>query len=324
MYTKGNTIEKGIYLILSVVKRFFCIRKAIKAEYILIHRELLPVGPPILEWIICRLFRKKIIYDFDDAIWLTDNLNENWLIKKFRWRSKVSSICRWSYKVSAGNEYLADYARKFNSNVVVNPTTIDTVKYHTPVLYQGTSHLLVQAQIDGVHNLSTDSTIIGWTGSHSTLKYLEALEPVLKKLEDQHHGIAFLVIADKPPQLHLKKMVFRKWSKETEISDLMLADIGIMPLSDDAWSKGKCGFKVLQYMALEIPCLASPVGVNTTIIQHGVNGFLCNSEDDWLTYFNQLIMNTAIRRKIGENGRTTVEDQYSVCSNTSNFLSLFA
>jgi glycosyltransferase involved in cell wall biosynthesis len=313
LYNECKQIEKSLYLILAIVKRFLSIRKALKAEHILIHRELLPVGPPLLEWIISRVFRKKIIYDFDDAIWITDNSNENWFVKALRWRSKVESICRWSFKISAGNEYLAEYARQFNTNVVVNPTTIDTLYMHNPDLHRES---IASTKLSG-------EIMIGWTGSHSTLKYLESLEPVLQKIEDQCPGISFLVIADKLPQLRLKKIVFRTWTKETEIRDLALVDIGIMPLPDDEWVKGKCGFKALQYMAMGIPCIASSVGVNTTIIQHGKNGFLCARDEEWLACFHQLIINETLRKLIGRAGKQTVVDHYSVRSNTSTFLSLF-
>jgi glycosyltransferase involved in cell wall biosynthesis len=316
LYQDGHRMEKSFHLLLAVIRRFFSLPKAIMANKILIHREILPVGPPLLEWGITIVLRKKIIYDFDDAIWLTDNLNESWLEKNLRWRSKVASICRWSYTISAGNEYLAEYARQFNSRVVVNPTTIDTVKLHNRKHNPQTLPLLKQTQHEG-------KISIGWTGSHSTLKYLEALYPVLKNLEEEYDNLSFLVIADKPPKLNLKNILFREWSKETEISDLMQIDIGIMPLPNDDWSKGKCGFKALQYLALEIPCLASPVGVNTSIIHHGVNGFLCSSEEEWMKYFKQLIVNPAQRIEMGKAGRKTVEDQYSVASNASNFLSLF-
>ncbi|MCU0399292.1 MAG: glycosyltransferase [Cyclobacteriaceae bacterium] len=316
LYSPGKRFLKSACIGLSLLKRFVHLFYALQADRILIHREMLPIGPPILEWVLARLLRKKIIYDFDDAIWLTDNSNESKIEKFLRWRSKVALICRWSHKVSAGNEYLADYARKFNKNVVINPTTIDTEKHHNRVLYQETSHPHARDRSDG-------KIIIGWTGSHTTLKYLEGLYPVLKKLEEQHPQIIFMVIADQPSTMPLKNLVFKKWTTETEITDLLLADIGIMPLPDDEWSKGKCGFKALQYMALEIPCLASPVGVNTTIIQHGVNGFHCQTEEDWLTCFDKLISNPDLRRQLGRAGRKTVEEHYSVNSNTSTFLSLF-
>lgn len=211
--------------------------------------------------------------------------------------------------MSAGNHYLQAYAKKFNAASFVNPTTIDTEFLHKKDLYP---------------TLKNENTIvIGWTGSHSTLKYLEDLVPVLQSVEEKYPNARFHVIADKPPFLKLKNLIFKQWSKENEIPDLTEFDIGIMPLPDDEWAKGKCGFKALQYMALETPCMASPVGVNTSIIQHGSNGFLCSTSMEWLNCFDTLIVNNALREEIGKAGRITVEKNYSVRSNASNFLSLF-
>ncbi len=312
LYTTSR-FDQGFRLCVAVFRTLLKTAKAIRADFVFVHREVMPIGPPLMEWIITQVFRKKLIYDFDDAIWMTDNSNETRFEKILRWRSKVASICRWSYKVSVGNEYLASYARRFNNNVIVNPTTIDTVNMHN------------QKRIK--KNKSPESPaneiIIGWTGSHSTIKYLEELGPVLRQVENQYPQVSFLVIADRVPDLKLKNLVFKKWTKESEIEDLIQTDIGIMPLPDDEWAKGKCGFKALQYMALGIPCLASPVGVNTTIIKHGINGFLCDTEKEWIKYFDNLINNKTNRREIGQQGRTTVENNYSVRSNTSTFLSLF-
>lgn len=286
---------------------------ALTGDFIFIHREVLPIGPPVIEWVISKVFRKKIIYDFDDAIWLTDNIHETRFEKILRWRSKVASICRWSHKVSVGNEYLARYARRFNNHVIVNPTTIDTVNMHNP------SHLKKNNSSES----SGHEITIGWTGSHSTLKYLEDLEPVLQQVELLYPQVSFLVIADRAPDLKLNKLVYKKWTKESEIEDLIQTDIGIMPLPDDEWTKGKCGFKALQYMALEIPCLASPVEVNTRIIQHGLNGFLCTTMEDWMSCFKTLITHESFQKQMGQRGRITVLKNYSVESNTPTFLSLF-
>lgn len=299
---------------MAFVRTIFRLPAAYRADFVLIHREVLPIGPPLAEWILTKVFRKKIIYDFDDAIWMTDKTKESFFENILRWRRKVGNICKWSYKVSCGNAYLADYARQFNSNVVINPTTIDTEELHNPMLFDK-ARLREEKKLPGV--------VIGWTGSHSTLKYLEKIEPILIDLEDQNPEVSFLVIADKPPQLKLKRLIFCKWSKETEIKDLMLADIGIMPLPDDNWAKGKCGFKALQYMALGIPTVVSPVGVNTTIIQQGENGFCCSTPEEWRTIINSLVKDDSLRAKIGMAGKQTVLNYYSVKSNSDSFLSLF-
>jgi glycosyltransferase involved in cell wall biosynthesis len=312
LYSEDHHIRKAVCILFALLKRFFSLIKVFSADRILIHREILPIGPPILEWGIARLLNKKIIYDFDDAIWLTDNIKESWLHKTIRWRSKVRSICRWSYVVSVGNEYLAGYARQFNPNVVVNPTTIDTVNMHNRSLYKPIQKLQYSNEI-----------VIGWTGSHTTLKYLKTLESALVDLESQFPNVSFLIIADEEPDLLLERIQFRPWSKTTEVSDLLLVDVGIMPLPNDEWTKGKCGFKALQYMALEIPCVASPVGVNTQIIQPGNNGFLCYDEKEWLECITKLIHDSYLRKEIGRAGRKTIEAYYSITSNTPTFLSLF-
>lgn len=301
-FTKLFVLTKSILL------RPFHLYQLISSEFVFIHREIAPLGPPILEWIISRVLNKKIIYDFDDAIWLTDKANESSFIKLVRWRRKVRSICKWSYKISCGNSYLADYAKQFNQNVFINPTTVDTGKVH-----------ISDSSKRGLNGNIT----IGWTGSHSTIKYLKIIISVLQAIEEKYPEVKFLVIADEDPKLPLKNMVFRLWKKETEIIDLASIDIGIMPLPDDAWTKGKCGFKALQYMAMEIPAVVSPVGVNSEIVEHGVDGYWCSNRTEWFTNLEELILNREKRIEMGKRGRKKVIGHYSVASNSANFLSLF-
>ena len=134
--------------------------------------------------------------------------------------------------------------------------------------------------------------------------------------------VEFVVIADKEPVLGFV-FKFVHWNRTSEVKDLLQFDIGVMPLPDDKWSKGKCGFKALQYMALEFPAVAAPVGVNPKIINHGINGFLCNTPEEWNNILRRLIDDADLRRKLGAQGRKTVVENYSVLSNASNFLSLF-
>lgn len=310
----GNFPGKLAALFHGFFRRALTLLTATKYDFVFIHREAAPIGPPIIEWILARILKKKIIYDFDDAIWMTDKKNENWLEEKIRWRKKIASICRWSYKVSCGNEYLCAYARQFNDRVILNPTTIDTAAVHNRQLYPGVLN----------KKESQSEIIIGWTGSHSTLKYLDDLTAVLRQMETQHENTSLLVIANRQPEFLIERVIFKPWSVGTEIIDLLEVDIGIMPLPDDVWARGKCGFKALQYMALGIPTLASPVGVNSTIIQHGVNGFLCSTASEWVESLNLLIGDPALQKKIGEAGRQTVEKYYSVVSNSANFFSLFS
>lgn len=211
--------------------------------------------------------------------------------------------------VSCGNAFLCAYAQQFNKNVVLNPTTIDTQNLHNRELYHPQLHDLIT---------------IGWTGTHSTLKYLEFLQPVIQALEAKFpNTFRFVVIANKKPELSIASLEFIRWNKETEISDLLRFDIGVMPLTDDIWAKGKCGFKALQYMALGIPSVISPVGVNTEIIEHGKNGLLASSPQKWIAALEQLITNKKLRDELGKKGREKVVTEFSVQSNSQNFLKLF-
>ncbi len=304
LYKQGHVLEKIISIAGGFLRRFKLLFRLSRYDAILIHRELTPFGPPIFEWMIAKVFRKKIIYDFDDAIWLSDLEIENPIWKWLKWRSKVASICSWSWKVSTGNHYLADYAKRYCKDVVVLPTVVDTT-IHKPL-----------------SKVKSQKPIIGWTGSHSTLFYLDEIVPILQHLEKKHE-FEFLVIANRNPNLALKNYRFLQWSRESEIEDLSQIDIGVMPLKDTEWVKGKCGFKLIQYMALEIPALASPVGVNSQIIQEGVNGFLAHSKEHWIQKLSLLLEDASLRTKLGKAGRMTIENQYSVKANKIKFLSLF-
>jgi glycosyltransferase involved in cell wall biosynthesis len=154
------------------------------------------------------------------------------------------------------------------------------------------------------------------------MRYLDYIVPVIKELE-QRYDFEFLVISNEAPTYHLKSLRFLKWKRETEIADLARISIGVMPLEMDIWSEGKCGFKGLQYMALGIPALMSPVGVNTQIVSHTVNGFLPVKIEDWKNQLEALIIDIDLRKKIGEAGKKTINERYSVLSNQSKYLSLF-
>lgn len=307
LYNHGSLPSKMVMLIGGFASRFLVLFKLHRYQIVFIHRELTPFGPPIFEWIIAKLLRKKIIYDFDDAIWLTDQHGENQIWKWLKRRSKVKSICKWSGNVSVGNEYLAKYTRRYNQNVVVMPTVVDT-EVHVPEIRNQKSE--------------AKRPIIGWTGSHSTLKYLDLIIPALQKLEKET-DFEFRVIANQDPQLPLKNYQFVTWKKESEIEDLRAFEIGVMPLPDDEWAKGKCGFKLIQYLSLEIPAVASPAGVNKEIILDQKNGFLAHTEKEWVKALTILINDVNLRKKIGQQGRELIMNHYSVDAQKQVFFELF-
>ena len=305
LYKPSNAAAKFTGILKGFLRRLLVMFKLSNYDLVFIHREASPVGPPVFEWLIAKVFDKKYIYDFDDAVWLPNTSSQNAFAAKIKWHSKTEAICRWAFRCSCGNDFLADYARQFNSNVVVNPTTIDMEHHHNQL-----------------KNQSNQPVSIGWTGTHTTMKYLDEIVPVLKELEAEIN-FSFVVISNKPPEFELKNLQFVPWKKETEVEDLLRFHVGIMPLSEDDWSRGKCGFKALQYMSLGIPAIVSPVGVNTKIVDDGVNGFLCNNHATWKKAIADLLSDDELRKQFSTKAIEKIKSSYSVQSNTDNFIALF-
>lgn len=307
LFQEGKTFAKFYFLCRAFALRFLILFSIPKYHLIFIQREVAHVGPPFFEWIIAKLFRKKIIYDFDDAIWRLNYSQKNPIVKYFKAPWKVAKICKWSAMVSCGNEYLSAYAKQYNTNVSIIPTTIDT-QYHFK-------------QDEKKVQKHSNKIALGWTGTLTTLKHIDLILPVLQKLEERF-DFDFIVIANDKPNIDLKSLVYIAWNKKTEIEDLSKIDIGLMPLPNDEWEKGKCGFKGLQYMALSIPTVMSPVGVNVEIIQPQENGLLAESEEEWLLALTDLIQSAELRDKYGKAGRKTILERYSVESNQKKYLEM--
>lgn len=305
LYKPGNYILKFFDILKGLLKRKLLLFRLLPYDYVFIHREAAPLGPPIFEFIIAKVLRKKIIYDFDDAIWLENYSEANSNFSFLKWYSKAKSIMKWAYKNSCGNHYLCDFASQYSKCVVYNPTTIDTINYHNKIKPE-----------------PLPVFTIGWTGSHSTNRYLEEMEDVFLSLEKKYQ-FKLLVISDKSPEMKIKSLEFIRWQKQTEIEDLLKMDVGIMPLKNDKWANGKCGFKALQYMSLGIPALVSPVGVNTKIVDDGVNGYICNNNEDWYNNIEKLINNRNLLISLSAETRKKIENHYSVNSNKTNFINLF-
>ncbi len=319
LYKNGFQFQKIIGILGGFWRRFLLLFSVVKYDYVFIHREASPIGLPFFEWITAKILRKKIIFDFDDAIWLPNTSENNKIVAKLKFHSKTHLICQWAYKTSVGNPYLLEYASKFKmkDKNILNPTTIDTENLH-----------LFSERIT-----SKKKIIIGWTGTHSTIKYLDAILPIILELE-QRYTFEFRVISNQKPHFEVngkdftpKSFIFKEWNKTTEIEDLSAFDIGLMPLIDDIWAKGKCGFKALQYMAVGAVTLVSPVGVNTHIITHNAdfqNGFICDSLQDFQNALIFILENPEKVENIRQNARKTIVERYSVLSNQANFLGLFA
>jgi glycosyltransferase involved in cell wall biosynthesis len=307
LYQGGTTMQKAMGILRSFARRWALMLGGVRRyDYVFIHREAAPLGPPVFEWMLRFIWRKRFIFDFDDALWIANTSAENKIAAALKAHWKTRCLCKWSYKVTAGNAYLCRYAQESGAQrVILLPTVVDT-----------------QHRYNQVKKHHTGKPVIGWTGSHSTLKYLDELMPVLAALQEEI-PFTFLVIADKQPNLPLKDWQFIRWNPATEIEDLLRIDIGIMPLTEDLWSAGKCGFKLIQYLSLGIPAVASPVGVNKDIVQEGATGFLCPTPAAWHKALQQLIQSPDLRSTMGQKGRSEVMAQYSVQSQKLIFQQLF-
>lgn len=313
IYKEGHIVQKVLGVLRGFMVRVTQLFSMHKYDFVFIYREAAPLGPPIFEWIYTRILRKKVIYDFDDSIWIPGISAGNELVTSVKCFWKIKSICSWSYKVSVGNSFLFDYAAQYNKHVVLNPTCVDTEGSHKVLKNQHTSRI-----------------VVGWTGSFTTLPFLYGILSALTRLQ-QRYDFDFMVIADRNPELPLKNYQFVKWRKESEIEDLLKINIGIMPLEASSHTnsnikghaEGKCGFKIIQYGSLGIPTVASPYGVNAKIIDHNRDGFLCNTEDEWVNAIEQLLTDADKRERMGKLSRKKIMDKYSLQSNELNFLSLF-
>lgn len=306
LYQPGFFLKKTWKVLWGLCKRVRDMVTASRCDVVFIHREAAPIGPPVFEFLLAKLLRKPIILDFDDAIWIPNTSSSNSIITVFKRYRNAETTCGLATVVSCGNAYLRDHAAWFTTNAVINPTTIDT---------------------EGLHNrvkaYCTGKPVIGWTGTHSTIRYLDRMVPILQRLE-QEFDFTFLVIADRPPDFRLRSLLFVPWDKATEIDDLLRMDVGIMPLEDDRWARGKCGFKALQYMALGIPAIVSPVGVNTEIVNHGISGWVCDNDVEWETCLRGILATPEVLPARSSAARETVVSRYSIKSNSENFLSLFS
>jgi glycosyltransferase involved in cell wall biosynthesis len=305
-YSPGNLFNKLLIFLKSAWLRWKDVVKADKYDIIFVQREAFMTGSSYFE----KRFAKsnaKLVFDFDDAIWNHDVSEAN---RSFGWLKdpgKTSQIIAVSNLVIAGNAYLAEYARKFNKRVIIIPTTIDTDEYRPK---QNSS--------------SANPVVIGWSGSITTIRHFELAIPFLKILKEKYGDkISIKVIGDgnyQNSQLGIRGI---PWKKEEELKELQSIDIGIMPIPDDVWSKGKCGLKGLQYMALEIATVMSPVGVNCDIINDGENGFLASETVEWVDKVSRLIDNPELRTRLGKAARNTVINQYSVKANQQEYLNAF-
>lgn len=273
------------------------ILKASGYSVVFLQKELLPYVPPIFE-LALRLGSMKVVYDIDDAIFFFYTNTRNPFVRLFL-GNKIPQALRWSHLVLAGNTYLERYAARYNRRTVYFPTVVDPTRYRST----------------GLNDRGKDATgerpVIGWIGTPETAPFLLQKAAVLNRI---YQVTPFKMLAIGSSDLYIPGLDVETvpWSEERETSELARCDIGIMPLPSTVWAKGKCGLKLLQYMASELPVVSSPEGGARDIITHGVTGYIAHSDDEWRHYLSILLNDRSLRRCLGQEGRRCIEEKFTL------------
>jgi glycosyltransferase involved in cell wall biosynthesis len=295
VYRHGHYMRKSIAFLGLLARRRRILRELDRYDLVLLYREAIPIGPPFIERAIARA-GVPIVYDFDDAIFLPNVSEANRAISFLKSTSRPAEIIGFSRHVMVGNEFLAQYARRFNPNVTVIPTAVDTTRF-----------VPADKRTDQARPL-----VIGWIGSPTTFHYLESLAPVLQTVAARQPFTLKVSGAGKPVRFSGVSVQEEPWALDNEVALFNSCDIGVYPLADDDWARGKCGFKAIQFMACGVPVVAAAVGVNREIIVDGVNGFLASTPGQWVDKISCLLSDASLRARFAAAGRQTIEERYSL------------
>ena len=265
-----------------------------------LHCELLPFAPAWFERL--ALAGVPYVFDYDDAIFHKYDMHSMALVRRV-YGKKLLRVIRGARSVFAGSGYLADYARAANANVHLVPTVVDMGRYEVK------------------KRAATDKPFtIGWIGSPSTTKYLMLVAPALQRLA-QHAPVRLIAVGASPIVIDGVQVDQRAWNEQREVGDLLECDVGIMPLTDDPWTRGKCAFKLIQYMACGLPVIASPVGANRDVVT-GECGLFADSQNDWVDAMARLRDDQDLRFVLGARGRERAERHYSLASQSARVADL--
>ncbi len=273
-----------------------------RSDVIVLHQIKLSA---LEAWLLSTVSRHRI-FDFDDAIYVRKPRQLGAPPDDSRWRKrKFAATCRWVDVVAAGNDVLAAAARPAARRVVRLPTALDASAYRATSAVQD------------------DPPTIAWVGNPENLVYLEIMRPALARLAQRYPRLRLRVICSKFPNWPEVDIDRVLWSPTSEIEALASSHIGVMPLTDDAWTRGKCAFKLLQYMAASLPCVASPVGANAEAVLEDRTGYHARSAEEWEYALERLIRSPELRARLGAAGREHVESQYAMRNYQARYLELF-
>lgn len=303
-YQKGKIVKKIFFFLVASLKRLQDVISINQYDVIFIHIEAFPFGPAVIEWLL-KKFKKSIVYDFEDAIYLKNFKGDNPLLNWLRCSWKFYDIVGLSSQVIVCNRFMKEKLTNYNKNIMVLPTSIDTEKFYVR---------------DYSMNNATSIPIIGWVGSYSTVYCLESLRDIFIELAKKHIFFMKVVGAGSDFNIPGVRVINVPWSMSKDVSNFRSLDIGVYPLPYDERAIAKTPFKTIQYMSVGVPVVASRVGGNMDIIKDGKNGFLASTNDEWVKKLSILLENSELRRNIGLEGHKTVEERFSVKQNADLFM----
>lgn len=284
--------SRGVHVISGYWQRLQVLMQAKDYDLIWIEKEAFPFIPALAE----RLMDKTAIpyiVDLDDALFHRYDRNPCWFIRSLLGK-KIDAVMRHAALVVVGNEYLAERAHFAESQAIaIIPTVVDLDQYN-----------IVQRE-------NIPPLTVGWIGSPATTNYLLDIAHIFNSLA-REFAVRFVAMGASKNTLKDLPIEVWPWSEKNEVKLIQAFDIGIMPLVDSPWERGKCGYKLIQYMACGLPVVASSVGVNGQIVEHGVNGFLAKNSQDWEQALRKLLKDPELRRRMGSKGRECVETRYSL------------
>jgi glycosyltransferase involved in cell wall biosynthesis len=290
--------------IVTYIKRMQNLLNLVQYDVIWMEKEAYPWMPAWVEY----LFGPRglpYIVDYDDATFHRYDLNANPMVRKLLGR-KIDKVMRRSAVVIAGNDYLAERARAAHSKYVkIIPSVVDLTKY------------AIQKKI----NTNRDFHI-GWIGSPATATYVQEILPFFASVLEKSN-VKLVLVGSGVEIAERYNIVVREWTENTEVDEINRFDVGVMPLNNGPWEQGKCGYKLIQYMACGKPVIASPVGMNKAIVKHGWNGYLANTKEEWQWAINTILANPQMAKEMGANGRKLVEEKYSVQINVDKLADIF-
>ena len=282
-------------------RRIWALLRARRFDVVIIEKELFPFMPAITERLL-RLIGVPYVVDYDDALFHRYDCHTNPWVRRFLGQ-KIDSVMRHAATVIAGNNYLAERAYRAGANrVEIIPTVVDTERYHPK------------------SNAVGEVPIVGWIGTPQTSRYLKPLLPVFESLKNEM-PVRFVAVGANPEDFEGTLVEAWPWSEESEVASVQQFDIGIMPLVDSPWERGKCGYKLIQYMACGVSVIASPVGVNCEIVVSDENGLFADTVGEWDKTLRILLnVDSEVRKRMGAAGRVRVEEWYSAQVQASRLL----